>query len=78
MSAIGDQSVSYLRRTPAERLPPPVAPAGPFGWLKANLFSSPANIALTLVCVLFVAWAVPSLARFFLIDAVWSALFSVI
>ena len=72
MSAIGDQSISYLRRTAAERLPPPLAPTGPFGWLKANLFSSPANIALTLVCVLFALWAVPPLVRFFLIDAVWS------
>ncbi len=71
MSAIGDQSISYLRRVPTERLPPPAAPTGAFGWLKTNLFSSPANIALTLVCVLFTAWVLPPLVRFFLIDAVW-------
>ena len=72
MRAIGDQSLSYLRRTPTERLPPPAATTGIFGWLRANLFSSPANIALTLVCVLFIAWALSPLIRFFLIDAVWS------
>jgi len=72
MRAIGDQSLSYLRRTPAERLPPPAATTGIFGWLRTNLFSSPANIALTLVCVLFIAWALSPLIRFFLIDAVWS------
>jgi len=72
MRAIGDQSLSYLRRTPAERLPPPAATTGIFGWLRANLFSSPANIALTLLCVLFIAWALSPLIRFFLIDAVWS------
>jgi general L-amino acid transport system permease protein len=71
MSAIGDQS-SYLRQAPLEPLPPPSTRAGPFGWLRANLFSSPANIALTLICVLLIAWVVPPLARFFLIDAVWS------
>ena len=72
MSAIGDQSLLYVRRSPADRLPPPAARAGALGWLRANLFSSPANIVLTLVCVLFIVWAVPPLLRFFLIDAVWS------
>ena len=72
MSAIEQDSLSYLRRAPAERLAPPAARAGLFGWLRANLLSSPANIALTLVCVLFIAWALPSLLQFFFIDAVWS------
>ena len=72
MSAIGDQSLLYVRRSPADRLPPPAARAGALGWLRTNLFSSPANIVLTLVCVLFIVWAVPPLLRFFLIDAVWS------
>ena len=72
MAAIGGGPLFYLRRIPAERLAPPAARAGVFGWLRANLFSSPANIALTLVCVLLIAWAVPSLLQFFLIDAVWS------
>jgi general L-amino acid transport system permease protein len=72
MSAIEQHSLSYLRRAPAERLAPPAARAGLFGWLRANLLSSPANIALTLVCILFIAWALPSLLQFFFIDAVWS------
>jgi general L-amino acid transport system permease protein len=62
----------YLRTVPGQRLPPPAAPGGVFGWLRANLLSSPGNIALTLVCILFIAWAVPPLLRFLLIDAVWS------
>ena len=72
MSAIGDEQPSYLRLLPAEVLPPPIVRAGILGWLRANLFSSPINIALTLICVLFIVWAVPPLVRFFLIDAVWS------
>jgi general L-amino acid transport system permease protein len=72
MAAVSDEPVAYVRRLPAERLPPPLAATGAFGWLRANLFSSPANIALTLLCVLFIAWAIPPLVRFFLIDAVWS------
>jgi general L-amino acid transport system permease protein len=72
MSAIGDQPFLYVRAAPQDRLPPPAARAGVLGWLRTNLFSSPANITLTLLCVLFIVWAVPPLLRFFLIDAVWS------
>jgi general L-amino acid transport system permease protein len=70
MAAIADRV--YLRTAPAERLPPPPTRTGIAGWLRANLFSSPGNIALTLVCVAFIAWVVPPLLRFFVFDAVWS------
>ena len=63
---------SYLRMSPAERLPPPAERTGVIGWLHENLFSSPGNVVLTLICLLFIAWAVPPLLRFFLLDAVWS------
>jgi general L-amino acid transport system permease protein len=72
MFASEQDQLSYLRRAPAERLEPPAARAGMLGWLRANLFSGPVNVALTLVCILLVAWAAPSLLRFFLFDAVWS------
>ena len=61
MAAVSDEPFAYVRRLPAERLPPPLAATGALGWLRANLFSSPANIALTLLCVLFIAWAIPPL-----------------
>ncbi len=65
-------STLYLRQTPAAILPPPSIRPGAFGWLRANLLSSPLNIALTLVCVLVIAWVVPPLLRFLLINATWS------
>jgi general L-amino acid transport system permease protein len=70
MAAIAD--TVYLRTAPAQRLPPPAAPGGVVGWLRANLLSSPGNIALTLVCILLIGWAAPPLLRFLLIDAVWT------
>jgi general L-amino acid transport system permease protein len=70
MSAVGDQI--FLRQGRLEPLPPPSARAGAFGWMRANLFSSPANVVMTVLCVALIAWAVPPLVRFFLIDAVWS------
>jgi general L-amino acid transport system permease protein len=63
---------TFLRAAPAERLPPPVLRSGVIGWLRENLFSSPFNIALTVICVLFLAWLIPPLLRFFLFDAIWS------
>ena len=66
-------SKSFLRAAPAEPLPPPVARSGIIGWLRENLFSSPFNIALTLICAAFLAWIVPPLLRFFVFDAIWSA-----
>ena len=70
MSLLDDQS--FLRPVPVAALPPPMARAGAFGWARANLFSSPLNIVLTIVCVALIAWGVPPLVRFFLTDAVWS------
>ena len=72
MAATSDFVGTYVRKTPAERLAPPAEHAGLAGWLHANLFSTPANIALTLVCTLLIVWAVPPLLRFLLINAVWS------
>ncbi len=45
---------------------------GALGWLRANLLSSPFNIALTILIVLLLAWAIPELIKFLLIDAVWT------
>ena len=70
MAAIADRA--YLRNMPAERLPPPLARGGIVGWLRANLFSSPGNIALTLFCMALIVWVVPPLLRFFVLDATWS------
>jgi general L-amino acid transport system permease protein len=70
MDAPGDRS--FLRSAPAPRLPPPRARGRVAGWLRANLFSSPFNIVLTLACAVLIAWVVPPLVRFFIVDAVWS------
>src|ERR1700730_4390647 len=53
--------------------PQPPAAAGPFGWLRANLFSSVSNTILTVVAVVLLAITVPPVIRWALVDAVWSA-----
>ena len=71
MSAIGDQIIPAARCRSSRCRRRRRGPARS-GWVRANLFSSPANIALTLLCVALIAWAVPPLVRFFLIDAIWT------
>jgi general L-amino acid transport system permease protein len=61
----------YIRKDPIAPLPPPRSEAGLLGWMRQNLFSSPLNIALTIVFALLVVWIVPPLVKFLIVDAVW-------
>jgi|SoiMethySBSTD1v2_1073268.scaffolds.fasta_scaffold01490_15 general L-amino acid transport system permease protein len=73
--AEGDLAVAemaFVRRATIAPRPPPAAMTGTMGWLRANLLSTPFNIALTVLIVLLLAWAIPEIVRFLVIDAVWS------
>lgn len=73
--AEGDLAVAemaFVRRATIASRPPPAAMTGTMGWLRANLLSTPFNIALTVLIVLLLAWAIPEIVRFLVIDAVWS------
>jgi general L-amino acid transport system permease protein len=62
----------FVRERAIEPRPPPAAMTGAAGWLRANLFSSPFNVVLTVLTVLLLAWIVPELVRFLILDAAWS------
>jgi general L-amino acid transport system permease protein len=62
----------FVRSQRVSVLTPPTAAAGPVGWLRANLFSSPLNALLTIAILALLAWVVPPLIRFLFIDATWS------
>src|SRR6476619_1023926 len=64
--------VAFVRRATIAPRPPPAEMTGAIGWLRANLVSTPFNIALTVLIVLLLAWAVPEIVRFLVIDAVWT------
>jgi general L-amino acid transport system permease protein len=68
---MANAATAFVRTTPIPAMPPPRALSGAVGWARDNLFSSPLNIALTVACALLVAWIVPPLAKFLIIDAVW-------
>ena len=73
--AEGDLAVAelaFVRRTTIAPRPPPAAMTGAIGWLRENLLSTPFNVGLTVAIGLLLAWAIPELVKFLLIDAVWS------
>ena len=70
-ATITDARLAFVREKPFAPLPPPVAEAGAIGWLRRNLFSSVTNIILTVCCIATIAWLLPPLIDFMLIDAVW-------
>jgi general L-amino acid transport system permease protein len=63
---------AFVRGAPAPDLSPPFASTGWLGWGRANLFGTPLNAVLTVLTILLLAWAVPPLVRFLVIDAVWT------
>jgi general L-amino acid transport system permease protein len=71
----GDLAVAeihFVRDSHIEPKPPPMAMTGAIGWLRENLLSTPFNIALTVIIALLLAWIIPDLVKFLLLDAVWT------
>jgi general L-amino acid transport system permease protein len=64
--------IRFVRQEQIAPQPPPARTTGAIGWVRANLLSTPFNIVLTILIVLLLAWLIPTLLRFFFIDAVWS------
>jgi general L-amino acid transport system permease protein len=64
--------VAFVRHVTIAPRPPPAEMTGALAWLRGNLLSTPFNIALTGLIVLLLAWAIPEIVRFLVIDAVWS------
>ena len=58
---------------PLPQARPPAASAGPIAWLRANLFNSPLNTALTLAAAYILAVTVPPVVRWAFVDAIWIA-----
>ena len=73
--AEGDLAVTelaFVRRSTIAPRPPPATMAGALGWLRENLLSSAFNIVLTILIVLLLAWAIPEIVKFLVVDAVWT------
>ena len=64
--------IAYVRTAPPAPVAPPMAGLGPLRWIRDNLFSSVFNGVLTVLVIALIAWVIPPLIKFLVIDAVWS------
>lgn len=64
--------IAWVRGAAEEPMPPPVSTSGAVGWLRENLVSGWTNIILTILSIGLIAWVVPPLLNFLVLDAVWS------
>lgn len=71
-ATINNAPHAFVRTETLQQQAAPLSVAGPVAWVRNNLFSSPLNTALTLICLYVVATSVPDLVRFYFTDAVWS------
>ena len=62
----------FVRDQPLPPQAPPVRMSGAVGWVRANLLSTPVNIALTVIVLLLTFWVVRELLDFLIINAVWT------
>lgn len=67
-----DPGPAYVSRATLQPSPPPASTVGPWAWMRTHLFTGPVNIALTIIIALLLAWAIPPLLRFLVIDAIWT------
>ena len=63
---------SFVRTTLIPPAPPPSPVGGGAAWMRRNLFSSAGNTLTTLAILGLLAWIVPALLRFLVLDAVWT------
>jgi len=71
-ATLKDSPYAFVRKETLQQEPAPLSVAGPWAWIRSNLFSSPLNTVLTLLCLYLVIDTVPSLVRFYFFDAVWT------
>ena len=62
---------SFVRTEHVPQAAPPISTAGLMGWMRANLFSSPTNTALTLLTVYFLYLVVPPLFEWAFVNSLW-------
>ncbi|MBA3520722.1 MAG: amino acid ABC transporter permease [Rhizobiales bacterium] len=61
----------FVRQAVTEAEPPPRSVVGPVGWVRRNLFASIGDTILTILAVLFLAFALPPLLNWAFFSAVW-------
>jgi general L-amino acid transport system permease protein len=67
-----EHDMSWVRTEMALAQAPPVSETGAGAWIRKNLFATPIDSALTVLCLLAVAWFLPQILDWAVFDAVWT------
>ncbi|HEY8596593.1 MAG TPA: amino acid ABC transporter permease [Devosiaceae bacterium] len=67
-----DTSPVFVRDEMVPASPAPASNSGVVGWMRKNLFATPADTVLTIIGAAFVLWIVPNLYNFLIGHAVWT------
>jgi len=73
MSGTHAHTAAYVADSRIPPSAPPAATTGAIGWTRANLFSSPMNVVLTVLSILVIIAIVPGFLRWAFVDAVFVA-----
>ncbi len=63
---------SFIQTRPSAAMPPPAATRGVWGWMRANLFSTPGSAVLSVVAIALIVWVAVVLATYLVVDAAWT------
>lgn len=67
-----DTSPVFVRDEMVPASPAPASNSGVVGWMRKNLFATPADTVLTIIGAAFILWIVPNLYNFLIGHAVWT------
>ena len=67
-----EHDMSWVRTELALAEAPPRSEAGLGAWVRKNLFATPVDSALTVIAMLFVAWALPQILGWAIFNAQWT------
>lgn len=67
-----EHDVSWVRTEMALAEAAPLSEAGIVAWIRKNLFATPTDSVLTVVALLFVAWALPQILGWAIFNAQWT------
>ena len=63
--------LSYVRNDMIAPEPPPVSASSASGWIRTNLLATPKDVVLTIVAIALLAFALPGIINWLLINASW-------
>ncbi len=67
-----EHDMTWVRTEMALAQPPPRKEAGLGAWVRKNLFATPFDAALTVLCILFAGWLLPQVLGWAIFDAQWT------